>query len=393
LSWAAPLFDGGSEILDYSLYTDEATGTDFVVLEESLTTLTYTATSLTQGATYKFKVKARNIYGDSVFSETVTILAAQVPAQPVTPVTTWIPNIVVVTWVAPDDGGSPITGYKVTIVENDGVTYSAEQTNCDMTASTEVSCTITVAALKAEPFSLDWGTSVFAKVVAVNQYGDSVESEAGNGAVITTTPDVPTNVAEVYEQRTKSTLGLSWVAPVFTGGAVIEDYRINIAEQGQAFSVLASGVTDTAYLATGLTFGVTYEFKIESRNSYGYSGYSETITLLCAFKPDPPLTASTANSNALVTIAWGEPIANGSPITAYKILVEEKDTGVFTQEAVDCDGTSADVVSTRQCTIQLETLRASPYNLVKDDSVNVKIVSVNFYGDSLESVIGSGAVI
>jgi hypothetical protein len=99
-----------------------------------------------------------------------------------------------------------------------------------MTASTDVSCTIPVAALKAEPFSLDWGTSVYAKVVAVNQYGDSVESLTGNGAVITTTPDVPTNVAEVYEQRTKSTLGLSWVAPVFTGGAVIEDYRVNIAE-------------------------------------------------------------------------------------------------------------------------------------------------------------------
>ena len=115
--------------------------------------------------------------------------------------------------------------------------------------------------------------------------------------------------------------------------------------------MLASGVTDTAYLATGLTFGVTYEFKIESRNSYGYSGYSETITLLCAFKPDPPLTASTANSNALVTIAWGEPIANGSPITAYKILVEEKGTGVFTQESVDCDGTSTDVMTNRQCTI------------------------------------------
>ena len=111
--------------------------------------------------------------------------------------------------------------------------------------------------------------------------------------------------------------------------------------------MLASGVTDTAYLATGLTFGVTYEFKIESRNSYGYSGYSETITLLCAFKPDPTLTLSTANTNELVTVTWDEPIANGSPITAYKILVEEKGTGVFTQESVDCDGTSAGVVTNR----------------------------------------------
>ena len=41
----------------------------------------------------------------------------------------------------------------------------------------------------------------------------------------------------------------------------------------------------------------------------------------------------------------------------------------------------------------MTTLKAAPYNLVKDDSVNVKIVSVNFYGNSVESVIGSGAVI
>ena len=31
--------------------------------------------------------------------------------------------------------------------------------------------------------------------------------------------------------------------------------------------------------------------------------------------------------------------------------------------------------------------------MVKDDSVNVKVISVNFYGDSVESVIGTGAVI
>ena len=99
-----------------------------------------------------------------------------------------------------------------------------------MTASTDVSCTIPVTTLKAAPFSLDWGTSVLAKVVAVNLYGDSVESLTGNGAVITTSPDAPTDISEVYAQRTKSTLGLSWVAPVFTGGAVIEDYRVNIAE-------------------------------------------------------------------------------------------------------------------------------------------------------------------
>ena len=136
-------------------------------------------------------------------------------------------------------------------------------------------------------------------------------------------------------------------------------------------------------MATGLTAGTIYEFTIESRNDYGYSALSETLTLLCAFVPDPPATVASANTNELVTITWSDPVTNGSPVTAYKILVEEKGTGVFTQESVDCDGTSADVVANRQCTIQLTTLRASPYNLVKDDSVKVKVVSVNVYGDSV----------
>jgi hypothetical protein len=68
------------------------------------------------------------------------------------------------------------------------------------------------------------------KVIATNTYGNSDESLAGNGAVITTTPDVPTSIVEVYASRTKSTLGLTWSAPVFMGGDIIIDYRINIAE-------------------------------------------------------------------------------------------------------------------------------------------------------------------
>lgn len=43
------------------------------------------------------------------------------------------------------------------------------------------------------------------------------------------------------------------------------DYRVNIAVHGEVFSPLAT-VTETSYLATGLTAGVTYEFKVEARN-------------------------------------------------------------------------------------------------------------------------------
>jgi len=67
-----------------------------------------------------------------------------------------------------------------------------------MTASQLTTCTVPVSVLRAAPFSLEWGSSVFAKVVAINAYGDSLASVAGNGAVITTNPDQPTNLQEVY---------------------------------------------------------------------------------------------------------------------------------------------------------------------------------------------------
>jgi hypothetical protein len=89
--------------------------------------------------------------------------------------------------------------------------------------------------------------------------------------------------------------------------------------------VLASGLTDLNYLATGLIFGVTYQFKVEARNSYSYSPYSDTITLLCAFKPDPPLVITTTNNNDLITVAWDDSIANGYPIHEYKIYILESD--------------------------------------------------------------------
>jgi hypothetical protein len=68
-----------------------------------------------------------------------------------------------------------------------------------------------------------------------------------------------------------------------------------MAQSDGTYSILASNVVSSSYTAIDLTAGVTYQFKIESRNSYGYSTYSGSISLLCAFVPDPPTTVSTSN--------------------------------------------------------------------------------------------------
>lgn len=194
-------------------------------------------------------------------------MAAQIPAIPAAPVTTWYKETdeVVVTWVAPDNGGSPITSYSIFIRESDSSTYSEEPISCngaDATILAEAKCTIPVSALKAAPFELPWGTNVHAKVLATNIYGSSAKSLAGFGAIITTNPDPPINFIENYSLRSPTTLGMTWEAAAFIGGADIIDFRILIAETGQELQVLSENLLTPAYTAISLTPGVTYDFAV-----------------------------------------------------------------------------------------------------------------------------------
>ena len=92
-----------------------------------------------------------------------------------------------------------------------------------------------------------------------------------------------------------------------------------------------------------------YEFKVESRNSYSYSGYSGVLTMLCAFKPEPPAPPTTFRTTNKMNIEWVEPFTNGSPITGYRIYILEHDKVTFTQEAVECDGYSGSVIAQTIC--------------------------------------------
>lgn len=59
---------------------------------------------------------------------------------------------------------------------------------------------------------------------------------------------------------------------------------------------METGVLSQDYVAAGLTFGTTYKFTIQSRNSHGLSPTSDEIELLAAFKPEAPVTVTTTIS-------------------------------------------------------------------------------------------------
>jgi hypothetical protein len=94
------------------------------------------------------------------------------------------------------------------------------------------------------PFDLAYGTSIYAKLVATNVFGDSLESEAGNGAVIVTNPDSPLNIGEMPEYWSASSITIEWDEGVANGGKTVLDYRVSYALEGSnVYTVAVEQVT------------------------------------------------------------------------------------------------------------------------------------------------------
>ena len=102
----------------------------------------------------------------------------------------------------------------------------------------------------------------------MNEKG-STSSLSGSGAKIITAPNAPINLAEISSERSATTLGLSWTADNSDGGSPILDYRVSYGKSGSF--LFLDPTTSTNIIIPDLTYGTTYELKIEARNEYGYS--------------------------------------------------------------------------------------------------------------------------
>ena len=254
---------------------------------------------------------------------------------------------IIISWEEPEDNGSPITAYKILIRKSDDTTFAQDLTNCDGTQAdirTARQCVVPNAVLLAQPFNHNYGASIYAKVIATNQYGDSAVSEIGNGGIMMTNPDAPILVAENPSLRSASSISLTWSDGPSNGGDSIIDYRIQMAQGDDVYSEVATGVTTRYHTVTGLQAGLTYKFKIESRNVVYYSSPITPVEVLCATKPGIVATPTTTNSNSVIVFDWEAPANNGLPITSYQILVQTS-SNTFVQDLNYCIGNDASVLS------------------------------------------------
>ena len=172
--------------------------------------------------------------------------------------------------------------------QSDGL-YSEQLDNCDGRWASLVrdqTCTVPLLVLQAAPYNWALGDSIFAKLSASNTWGESAMSIPGNGAIVVTIPSPPISLLNNPEVTSDLLIGFTWSDGLQTGGTTIIDYRVSYDRAAGTWVTLATGITTKSYTtAITLIGGQYYSFKVEARNSVGYSLASASVTILAATVP------------------------------------------------------------------------------------------------------------
>ena len=235
-------------------------------------------------------------------------------SQPTAPDTMSAPTIVSVgngsvtlSWTAPSDGGSPITGYMVTASPGGATaTKSSSYTQAIITG-------------------LANGTSYTFTVVATNAIGSSSASSASASATPSTVPGAPTSLA-ASELVVSGRVPITWSAPANNGGSAITGYTITISGGGISRSPITQ--VGTSYTYTGLTNGTEYTISVVVNNANGSSSEVST-TATPTGPPDAPTLPSGLGAppaavphKTSVDLSWVPALLNtsGLPTLGYVVV-------------------------------------------------------------------------
>jgi len=209
-----------------------------------------------------------------------------------------------VSWQPPTyDGGSPVTGYRVTRVDADGKESL-------LTAQPITGLSIDDTATKP-------GANYTYRVVARNSIGESAPA-----AISTATATTPPGAV----QRFKAYAGnaeaiLQWDPPIETGGLDVSGYRVYRDGKTTPLASLPPG--QTSYTDSTVQNGEDHAYAVRAVNSKGEGVSSPVLHVTPAPVPDAPTgvdakpaggAASTASS---VVVSWLPP---SSPVDRFVVL-------------------------------------------------------------------------
>ena len=260
VSWGAPASDGGSPITGYQLQYRATSSPTWIAFPTTGTSSTI-VTGLTNGTQYIFQVAAVNVVGTSTFTESNAVTPATAPGAPTGVAADRGDTQATVSWGAPSDGGSPITGYVLRYYP----TLNPGSTTTVTVGTTPTTNTVT---------GLTNGTQYTFEVRAVNDVGPG--APGSTSVTPATVPGAPTDVTAVSDTAGEATV--SWGAPS-DGGSPITGYELRRSPNTAVPTwtpVTVTPATATTQTVTGLNNGTEYIFEVRAVNDVGPSLYGRS---------------------------------------------------------------------------------------------------------------------
>jgi len=321
LSWNPPTQTYGQIINGYTIKQEIASGVYNEITSTVGSGTDYTVSNLTTDESYAFVVAANYLRGSSDVSEKTTItlsssstsnsgnddngdsdsvLPSDVPDSPtnlkVQPV---LSTQIDLLWSASEndsDNNNSITGYKIEVRIIDDSSYSTVITDTENTDTTY------------SHSGLIPNTTYIYRVYAINDIGTSEPSDEQlantlitdpeeerdsnssstqdnnddndtNTSLSTNIPGQPIDLQAIPISQNR--INLSWSAPIDNDSSSLLGYKIEskINEESD-YSVLVTNTgsaSTTTYSHTGLTAGLTYQYRVSAINSFGESNPSDAV--------------------------------------------------------------------------------------------------------------------
>jgi len=222
-----------------------------------------------------------------------------------------------VLWQSPaDNGGSPVTGYRLESSANAGATWVLASSP----TAGEVSAVIS--GLNAN------ATYVF-RVAAVTAFGTGQYTSASAPVAIYGAQTPPSEPRSVSAVPSTTSIVLTWQPPANAGSSAVIDYTIKYGSQ----TATASGTT---YTITGLTPATSYSISIAARSSAGTGAWATpaaVTTQSSAVNTAPSAVTALALTRTAdgFTATWTAPAFNGgSSVTGYILSTATSEAGTYT---------------------------------------------------------------
>lgn len=287
---------GGSPITSVDLEWRVGTSGDFTPII-GLTGTSHRLTQLTNGDMVQVRIRPTNRFGDAPqWSQPAQAEVGGVPDRMAAPTLTRGDGQATATWVAPADGGRPITSYELQYKQS----VRPDSDFQPIIGLTDLSHVIP---------NLSNGVQYDVQVRARSVRGPGEWSPTAM-IVPAGAPDKP-GIPMLTRDGSRRVL-VEWTLPAHNGDPISSTDLEWVDADSTTMTV--NNIIGTSQLLSGLTDGKSIMVRVRVTNSVNDSPWSDFAAIIVGNLPDQPARPTTARDGDNIIVTWVLPSGNGLPI-------------------------------------------------------------------------------